>query len=176
MLEQQLQDLSALVDGELDPARTDALLDALCRDEDLAAEWARLHRMRSLMTGDDVDCDVTQAVRAALVAEPAYLLPVVAPTRTRWPRYAIGGALAASVALITVVGLRPWQGVGPAAQVAQTAPPTLVVSDVARVEAATAAQVPNGLQEYRALYDDNVLFGGQNGAALVRNVRESRLK
>lgn len=176
MLEQQLQDLSALVDGELDPARTDALLDALCRDDELAAEWARLHRMRSLMTGGDVDCDVTQAVRAALVAEPAYLLPVVVPTSNRWPRYAIGGALAASVALITVVGLRPWQGAGTAAQVAQTAPPAPVVSGAARVEAAAAAQLPNGLQDYRALYDDNVLFGGQDGASLVRDLRESRLK
>jgi negative regulator of sigma E activity len=176
MLEQQLQDLSAFVDGELPPARTEALLDALCRDDDLAAAWARLHRLRSLMAGDDVDCDVTQAVRAALVAEPAYLLPVAAPAGQRWPRYVIGGALAASVALLTVVGLRPWQGGGHGAQVAQTAPPSLVASDAARVETTSTAQVPNGLQDYRAVYDDNALFGGQEGAALVRDVRDARLK
>lgn len=177
MVEQQLQDLSALVDGELDVARTQALLDALCRDDELAAEWQRLHRMRALMKGDDIDCDVTQAVRAALVAEPAYLLPVAAPMANRWPRYVIGGALAASVALLTVVGLRPWQGAGHGAQqVAQTAPPPLVASEAARVETTSTAQVPSGLQDYRAVYDDNALFGGQDGAALVRDVRESRLK
>ncbi len=176
MLEQQLQDLSALADGELDPARTDALLDALCRDDELAAEWQRMHRMRALMKGDDVDCDVTQAVRAALVAEPTYLLPVTAPPVQRWPRYVIGGALAASVALLTVVGLRPWQGTGHGAQVAQSAPPPTLAADGARVEATSTVKLPNGLQDYRAVYDDNAMFGGQDGAALVRDVRDARLK
>ena len=173
MADHQHEALSALVDGELDAAYTETLVDALCRDDELAAEWHRLHRLRSVLKGDDlVACDVTAAVRAALAAEPTYLLPVQAPRASRWPRYAMGGALAASVALLTVIGLRPWQGADRASQVAQSEAPQTTVSVDPHGELATvAAQQPNTLDRYWAVYNDNALFAEQDSPLLAHSVR-----
>lgn len=175
MVEHQHQALSALIDGELDADQTAALVDALCQDEELAAEWDRMHRLRSLLKGDDVGtCDVTSAVRAALAVDPAYLLPVPVRRSRQWSRYAMGGALAASVALLTVVGLRPWQGAGHAQQVAQTAPPQTVDSTGGRRELAAATIPPNTLDRYWAAYNDNALFAEQDSALLAHSVRAAQ--
>ena len=79
MTEPQHQALSDLMDGELDAGQTEAVLDALCRDEALATEWHRMHRIRGLMRHDDaITFDVSTAVREALANEPTYLLPGIA--------------------------------------------------------------------------------------------------
>lgn len=162
-----LSDLSALMDGELDAEQTEALADALCRDEALAAEWHRMHRLRALLKGDDVaGFDVRDAVRAALASEPAYLLPVAAPRPARrLARYALGAALAASVALLTVVGIRQWQAPAASAPLAQ------VATEASRVEVADAAADANRLESYFAVYAENALFSGQDTPSLARSVR-----
>jgi negative regulator of sigma E activity len=161
-----LSDLSALMDGELDAEQTEALADALCRDEALAAEWHRMHRLRALLKGDDVaGFDVRDAVRAALASEPTYLLPVAAPRPARrLARYALGGALAASVALLTVAGMRQWQAPAGSA-------PGQVATEAPRVEVADASADANRLESYFAVYAENALFSGQDTPSLARSMR-----
>ena len=194
MAEPQHQTLSDLMDGELDPDQVETVLDALCRDEALAAEWRRMHRIRDLMRGEaEPGFDVSAAVRQALVDEPAYLLPATAPARVsrHWPRYAIGGALAASVALATVVGIRQWQAPGATGAmnelaatsglsttatlpVAALSPPpaareltdasaevTAPVLAISRAVVPTAAHQPSRLKSYWAAHADNALLAGQ---------------
>ncbi len=177
MAEPQHQALSDLMDGELDADQAEAVVDALCRDEALAAEWHRMHRIRGLMRGDDAATfDVSGAVREALAHEPAYLLPAVAASRrpSRWPRYAMGGALAASVALVTVVGLRQWQSPAGTPELAETSVrDATVVPAVARGDSpeAAAARRPSRLESYWAVYADNALFSGQDTPPLAHSVR-----
>ena len=171
MTEPQHQALSALLDGELEAEQTEILLEALSRDQTLADAWHRLHRMGDLLRGEiEPDLDIRAAVRDALADEPAYLLPavtVVQPRLSRWSRYALGGALAASVALVTVVGLRQWQAADGAPELASAdAGPT---ATVARSEAPERAV--DRLQGYWSVHADNALLAGQDAfAAPVRNV------
>lgn len=173
-----LSDLSALVDGELDAEQTEALIDALCRDRALAAEWHRLHRLRALLKGDEIaGFDVTDAVRAALASEPTYLLPVAAPRPARrFARYALGGALAASVALLTVVGVRQWQAPAASAPLAQAplaqAPQAVSTTVASRADAADASR----LETYFAVYAENALFSGQDTPSLARSVRADQAR
>jgi negative regulator of sigma E activity len=173
-----LSDLSDLMDGELDAEQTEALIDALCRDEALAAEWHRMHRLRALLKGDEVaGFDVRDAVRAALASEPTYLLPVAAPRPARrWARYALGGALAASVALLTVAGMRQWQAPAASAPLAQ-APLTQAATTVAsRADAADASADASRLESYFAVYAENALFSSQDTPSLARSVRADQAR
>lgn len=177
MTEPQHQALSDLMDGELDAGQTEAVLDALCRDEALAAEWRRMHQIRSLMRGDDAATfDVSVAVREALADEPAYLLPGIAAPRqpSRWPRYAIGSALAASVALATVVGLRQWQAPAGTPELAATnTQEAAIMPVVAHGDSAdmAATRQPSRLENYWAVYADNALFAAQDTLPLAHSVR-----
>lgn len=177
MAQSQHQALSDLMDGELDADQAEAVLDALCRDEALAAEWHRMHRIRGLMRGDDAATfDISAAVREALANEPAYLLPAVAAPRqpSRWLRYAMGGALAASVALATVVGLRYWQAPAGAPELAAAdAREAAMVPVVARGNSpeTAATRQPSRLESYWAVYADNALFAGQDTLPLAHGVR-----
>ncbi len=177
MTEPQHQALSDLLDGELDADQAEAMLDALCRDDALAAQWRRMHQIRGLMRGEaDPMFDVSAAVRQALASEPAYLLPALAPRRAtrHWPRYAIGGALAASVALATVVGIRQWQAPGAADQLAVATPDTtstLPVVAISNTPTAATAPQPSRLESYWAAHADNALLAGQDSLnPLLRNV------
>ena len=178
MAEPQHQMLSELMDGELDAEQAETAIDALLRDQALAAEWRRMHQLRGLLRGEvDAPFDVGQAVSEAIAGDPAYLLPGIAlarPTR-RWPRYAMGGALAASVALATVIGLRPWESTAQTPLLA-TAKPVLSVdvaalTDDAQAEQNQAAHQADRLESYWAVHADNALLAGpETLSPLVRNV------
>ncbi|HCO43326.1 MAG TPA: hypothetical protein DIT63_04295 [Gammaproteobacteria bacterium] len=170
MTEPQHQALSALLDGELDAEQADALLEVVARDETLAAAWHRMHRMRDLLRGDvEPGLDIREGVRGALADEPTYFLPAVAPAPrlTRWSRYAVGGALAASVALVTVVGLRQWQ--------AADSGPELASADARSTAAVAYSETPeravDRLHGYWSVHADNALLAGQDAfAGPVRSV------
>lgn len=177
MAEPQHQALSDLMDGELDRDQAEAVLDVLCRDDALAAEWRRMHRIRGLIQGDaEPGFDISAAVRQAIANEPTYLLPAIAPPRPvrHWPRYAIGGALAASVALATVVGIRQWQAPDAANQLAAIAPDNSVTAPVVATNEAhtsAAADQPTRLDSYWAAHADNALVAGRDSLnPLLRNV------
>lgn len=117
MKDENREQLSALMDGELDGARGRQLIDRLLAEPELRALWARYHLLGGALERSRCQVDVEALpgrVRRALAAEPA-------PPEVRrlalpraWLRPAAGLALAASVAAVAVIGLhlsRP----GPAA-------------------------------------------------------------
>lgn len=102
MTESSRENLSSLIDGELDRRGRKFLLRRLAGDADMKASWNRMHTVRAclhqekLSTGNLVD-----RVAAALDAEPA-------PSRSlpaRLLRPVAGGAIAASVAVMAIVGI-----------------------------------------------------------------------
>lgn len=101
-------DLSALMDGELDPEETARVLRSLRQDAALRETWAAYH-----LVGDALRCngplgfDVTAAVARRLADEPTILAPAGrhAPTPRPVPLLAV----AASVAAFAFVGLLAWQ-------------------------------------------------------------------
>lgn len=167
MAEHECHALSGLMDGELDADQTEVTIDALCRDDALAAQWRRMHQIRGLMGGDvEASFDVSAAVRSALASEPAYLLPAIAPASPLrgWPRYAMGGALAASIALVTVVGLRQLRapGTDPQLAVVPDAPAVVAASDT-DTQAQDKSPPPqiNRLESYWTVHTDSALLSGQ---------------
>jgi sigma-E factor negative regulatory protein RseA len=179
MTEPQHEALSCLMDGELDAHQTEAALDTLCRDEALATEWHRMHQVRELMRGNsDFTLDLRATLRNAIVKEPSYLLPGVLAPRVAngWARYAMGSALAASVALVTVVGLQRWQSPPELATVNQATSSSLAVAapPLASRAAATDTSAPRAasrLENYWAVYADNALLAGQDNLPLAHSVR-----
>lgn len=105
MNEKDAEMTSALLDGELDPAREartiTALLDA---GADELARFGRYRLIGDVMRGESavLASSVADGVRQALMAEPAVLAPRprAAP---RWLRPMVGVAVAASVAAAAVI-------------------------------------------------------------------------
>jgi sigma-E factor negative regulatory protein RseA len=105
------EDLSALMDGELqgDPARF--LLRRLEHEPELARAWSRWHLIRSCLNGEHATAhaDPVRLARAGSNHEEAFsarvLQAVQAPAqaRRRWARYLGGGAIAASVAAAALI-------------------------------------------------------------------------
>lgn len=171
MAEHQPQLLSELMDGELDAEQAETAVDTLLRDQTLAAEWHRMHQLRGLLRREvDMPFDVSQAVHDAIADEPPYLLPEITPARPtrRWPRYALGGALAASVALATVISLRPWQSAPQTPPPVATSPSPEVSSGVdvaalggdAEPQQEQNAHQLDRLESYWAVHADNALLAG----------------
>ncbi len=113
--EDKYETLSALVDGEYEDAT--GLLKRVGTDAALSARWGEYHRTRAIMqrsyTGT-LDDGFSGRVSAALDKEPTILAPQVANTvgkrrrserETRWQRPALGFAIAATVAAVSVFGL-----------------------------------------------------------------------
>src|SRR6185312_162352 len=93
------EEISLLIDGELDPARADAAVTSLCRAQGVAT-WVCYH-----MIGDAVRGVASRGLDSKrfvelFAAEPTVLAP---PRRSTAP-HAIALALAATVAAVSVVG------------------------------------------------------------------------
>jgi sigma-E factor negative regulatory protein RseA len=124
------EDISALVDGEIEEADAHRIVDELIADPALVAEWSRYHlisdALREKAPAVPVG-DLALRVSQAIAAEPAILADVVplrpaTPAASRWKPLA-GLALAASVATVAILGARNWDA-GPAGpQVAQAPAP-----------------------------------------------------
>jgi sigma-E factor negative regulatory protein RseA len=140
------EQLSAFLDGELPEAETTLLLKRLERDEDLKGTLSRYSLIGAVMRTDgDMPAahHVAARVRAAIADEPSFG-PRRAPP---WLRPAAGLAVAASVALATVLLLPRWMPGGPG-----TAPDTLVAAAPSTV--ATTAQPEAGVVPVVVAADD----------------------
>lgn len=112
------EQLSALLDGECTAQELDAVLDAFEQSEAQAADFDRLVASRDALAGTRVDlapAGFAAGVMAAVAAESVdvadaasdKVTPIFAPpARRRW-QPAAGLALAASVAAVAFLGLRP---------------------------------------------------------------------
>ncbi|MBD8524805.1 sigma-E factor negative regulatory protein [Pseudomarimonas arenosa] len=125
--------LSALKDGELERDAARFLCSRLSNDQELRSEWSRWHligdvmnRRRSALPGSDLAAAV-----AAAIANDATPKRQLGPTLLRW---AAGGAIAASVALMALMVVpldAPQQPGAMAGQVgSQVAPSVLTESDL----------------------------------------------
>ena len=106
MTEHSDEQLSALVDGELDPRQRALLFRRLERDHALQDRWSRYFLMGEAIRrdlGGDLTVDLAQRVHETIQNEPP-LTPEVQgrPVAKAWPRSATGLAVAASVAAIAL--------------------------------------------------------------------------
>jgi sigma-E factor negative regulatory protein RseA len=112
MSDNKTEQLSALMDGEVDASECDLLIKRLCHNEasDEQACWERYHLIGDALKKNlpnIVKHDLSSRVSAALANEPT----VLAPRRFKihWKRVTkplAGAAIAASVASVSIVGLR----------------------------------------------------------------------
>jgi len=99
MAENLREELSALLDGELDPARVDKVLDALARDAHLQKDWADWLAQGDRLRGEPgVSSGFMARFSERLAAEPV----VISPRRVALRRKLLPLALAASVSFVAV--------------------------------------------------------------------------
>jgi sigma-E factor negative regulatory protein RseA len=103
MTDSNQEQLSCLMDGELDPKAQEFLLRRLAGDAGMSKRWRRYHLVRACLHKEleSADC-IADRVRQALDSEPA---AEAESTMPRWLRPVAGGAIAASVALVAIVGI-----------------------------------------------------------------------
>ncbi len=107
------EQLSALMDGELERDQTRFLLKRMDGDSDLSQRWARYHVVRQTLRRQEIvfATGFVDRVMGAIEAEPARH----AYSRHAWMRWGAGGAIAASVAAAALMLVQPQQaGPGPA--------------------------------------------------------------
>ncbi|MDR2013008.1 MAG: sigma-E factor negative regulatory protein [Rhodanobacter sp.] len=138
MNQQTHEQLSVLMDGELDRDQMRFLLKRIGSDAELPTRWARYHVTRQVLRRQDVVLapGFAAAVMARLDREPAVHSGRTIP----WLRWGTGGAIAASVAVAALMLTRPTAVDVASPQRATAArPPQSVVAPVAAVAATSAA-------------------------------------
>lgn len=121
MSENNQEQLSCLMDGELDRNTTRFLLRRLAADVGMRDAWRRYHVVRACLHGDRVATgDLSGRVAAALTDEAGS--PALNRTLTTWLKPIAGSAIAASVAVLAVIGINQnlLERQTPAASVEQT--------------------------------------------------------
>jgi len=96
--------ISALMDGELEAHECELVVRRLANDDSLKQSWGRYHLVRACLLKEYAGShDIYSRVRAAVDDESVQ--HSVAPARHSWLKTSLGGAMAASVALVAVIGL-----------------------------------------------------------------------
>lgn len=128
------QDMSALLDGELDPERSRFLLQRLGHDDEMRQRWARWQLVSACLKGEPVQlvtADFAERVLVGLDAQqpmqsPTAARPIALRRSLRW----IGGAaLAASVGLAAVL-FRPATPTQQTVAVASQSPPQVAIQPI----------------------------------------------
>lgn len=100
------EQLSALMDGELERDQTRFLLKRMAAESELPQRWARYHVVRQTLRRQELQpmsVDFAERVMAKIEIEPA----VHARTQPAWLRWGAGGAIAASVAVAALMLTQP---------------------------------------------------------------------
>lgn len=173
------QQLSAMLDGALAPDQARFLLRRLQHDHELGACWERWQVYGDAMRGHChalLPVDFAERVGQALHAQPAPADAAVAmPRRGRALRWAGGGALAASVALVALIGLRPEAATEPVATpVADTVPAT--TAEVAAAAAPIQADASTPPADAAVAAGTTVLAAAAAAVPVVRErgIRQAR--
>jgi sigma-E factor negative regulatory protein RseA len=146
--EQELEQLSALVDGALDDRRRQRLFARLDAEPALRAQWGRYHLIGDALRGEPavgVAVDVAARVREQLATEPVVIAPTPIRLRQRptWLRPALGLAAAASFGAAVVVMLpRPAAPPGTPIAAASSPGPAAKAPAERPVEWAVVQRVP----------------------------------
>lgn len=103
MSESNREHLSCLMDGELDRNARQFLLRRMSGDPEMKAAWSRFHTVRACLHRELVVIeDLTSRVAAALEGEST---PGSNGRMAAWFKPVAGAAIAASVALVAIVGI-----------------------------------------------------------------------
>ncbi len=148
------EQISALLDDELPGKDVDPVIAQLRECDELRQAWGRYHLIGDAIRGEaavGVYPDIAARVRERLESEPAILaapraIPQPKPQTSPWIRPLAGLALAASVAVLTILAAPRWIGVGPDAgtglaqqPVQPVASPAVGTTAVAQVAVPAAA-------------------------------------
>ena len=109
MNEKVNEQLSAFADGELPDQEHELLIRQLTRDPDLLDKWGRYHLIRDAMQNHlpaHVDSGLSERISAAMAGEPEHLQGAETSPVRQWARPLAGFAVAASVAMMAVLGLQ----------------------------------------------------------------------
>lgn len=124
MKEQDLEKLSALVDNELDPFQSRRLVEQLLDDDELRQHWSDYHQVAELIQAGEHPA-IGRSFSAQLSARLEQEEPVVAAhSPSAWLKPVASFALAASVAVVAILGVRGLTGSdeGNIATIAKTEP------------------------------------------------------
>jgi len=163
------EQLSALVDGELNGVEYGHAVDAINLSPELKQRWMRYHiaadALKKGLPPALLKPDFSARVMRAVDAEPTVLAPrnisfKVSPVA----KQLAGLAIAASVTAVAVLGVQTWRlpaGAEPAAAVAQAAPPVVnvlaPVTTVAADNAPLPAHVQSQINQYLLSHHQNAL-------------------
>jgi len=128
MKQQTKESISAFLDNELQKHEIGRTLDRVEGSDELRQAWGRYHLIGDIMRGEGVRVSaagIADQVREQIDLEPA----ILAAPRPRgklfsgqhWLKPAAGAAIAASVAVITIVAVPRFSGVDPALETGQLA-------------------------------------------------------
>ena len=146
------EQLSALIDNELDRDRTRFLLKRAEHDADLTAVWQRWHFVGEAMRGSALPLrkDFARSI-AARLDEEAGVVTLPAPRHSGALRWGGGFAVAASVALAALLFARPDAGIAPVVPDSDLASLPAPVLDAA-IAPAVVAPSPYREQDLRPPY------------------------
>lgn len=141
------QDISSLMDGELEPHQAERAIRSCCASREAAETWQTYHLIGDVLRGGKPHpTDTAERVRERLAAEPAIIARPKRVIDTTFGRVAL--ATAASVATIGIVGWIGTQGGQlPAAGPAIAKSPASAIQPVANTAKLPAAPVAD-MQDY----------------------------
>ena len=180
--------VSAFVDGELDDAEVDRVIDALLASDELADFWSDAHRAGDWMRSDEVigvgdGHSFLRRFSARLASEPAIVAaPRGGRSRSRrfWIRTGLPGASVAAALVVVAWVAVPFGGSDDKAarSAAATGVPTVAIVQVARPDEGAVRPAgfktvdPERLTDYLAAHGDVTPFayrGTTGGGAAARN-------
>ncbi|MCY4266015.1 MAG: sigma-E factor negative regulatory protein [Gammaproteobacteria bacterium] len=134
------QALSAIMDGETDEFEMRRLLKSMQDDPGLAARWQRYHLVQSVLhdRGIPVSSALAERIAAALESEPA--LGVERKPSVQWRMQFTRVAIAACVAIVTVLILMPTEQSTPKAPALVQESGTNIIGDTLEPKADIAPQ------------------------------------
>ncbi len=156
------EQVSVLLDGEMDRTEADLAVSALCASAALRRQWHELHRVGDALRSNEVAaCDsegFCERVAAAIKAEPTILASRAARAPSALRRYWIPGvAVAASVAAVGFVAI-PLLRAPETMSIAKSVAPMAVeasASDAAALKALpTIANARRSLNPYLAAHHE----------------------
>lgn len=160
-LDRNNEPISALVDGELDPKGADFLIRRLVDDEQMHQHWQRFHMVRACLQREFAGpVSLVDRIRTELENE---VTPESTGRISSLMRLGFGGAIAASVALVAVMGLANRMGTEEAPGAQQDERPGFVSQSTALDRQFNAQAIPAGFGGNRdtGSADSNELRGQQ---------------
>ncbi len=168
--QEQVSQVSALFDGELPREQAELVIRRVMKDPSLQATWGRYALIGACVRGEPLavalpQVDLAARVRARLVSEPDQLAAggnraaaatAAAGRQSLWRRGALGGAIAASVALVSLVLVRSMMPAAEApVQVAQQAAPVEAVAPQVQTPAPVLVARESAPPSYTTPVDDS---------------------